>query len=141
MLFLPESNSMISSSFSSSGLDESTTYRIRSASSAICLALPTPIFSTTSSVSRIPAVSITRSVIPFREMYSSRISLVVPSISVTIARSSPTRKLRREDLPAFGLPRITVLIPSWIILPSSAVFNRSWISLVSLSTMTLNSCG
>ena len=43
---------------------------------------------------------------------SSIISLVVPGISVTIAFSLLASILRSDDLPALGLPTITVLIPS-----------------------------
>ena len=60
----------------------------RSAISASFLALLTPMLSTTSSVFLIPAVSIRLRVIPDRLIISSRVSLVVPSISVTIALSS-----------------------------------------------------
>ena len=49
-------------------------------------------------------------------------SRVVPSISVTIAFSSPASLLSKEDFPAFGLPIITVLIPSLRIIPSSEEF-------------------
>ncbi len=55
--FFPLINRGISSSLSSNATEESTTYRIRSASEAIFSARSTPIFSTTSSVERIPAVS------------------------------------------------------------------------------------
>ena len=44
--------------------------------------------------------------------FSFRRSLVVPGISVTIAKSSPANKLKRLDLPAFGLPTIANLTPS-----------------------------
>ena len=115
---------MISTSFSSSDVEESTTYKIKSASFALSFARPTPIFSTTSSVARIPAVSTICREIPPRLMYSSRISLVVPAISVTMALFSPTRRFNREDFPAFGFPRITVLMPSLIIFPSDAVARR-----------------
>ena len=55
-------------------------------------------------------------------------------MSVTMALSSPKSTFMREDFPALGLPRITVLIPSVITLPSSA----DWISLSvsSLSGLT-----
>ena len=122
--FLSLSSFMISTSFSSRDVDASTTYKIKSASFALSFARPTPIFSTTSSVARIPAVSTIRREIPPRLMYSSRISLVVPAISVTMALFSPTSRFKREDFPAFGLPKITVLIPSLIIFPSDAVDRR-----------------
>ena len=130
---------MISSSFSSNGTEESTTQRIRSASAAISLALDTPIFSTMSSVWRIPAVSAIFNVIPCRLIYSSSTSLVVPAISVTMALSSPRSRFSREDFPAFGLPRITVRIPSCMIFPSPAVFNRFCIFSFSSATICSNS--
>lgn len=58
---------------------------------------------------------------PASLILSSITSRVVPAISVTIAFSSPTRILSKEDLPAFGLPTITVLIPSFNIFPLSAL--------------------
>ena len=64
---------------------------------------------------------------PFKLMASSKTSRVVPAISVTIARSSPTKTFNNEDFPAFGLPTITVLIPSFIILPLSDV-ERSFLT-------------
>ena len=91
----------------------------RSALFKYFFARSTPIFSTTSSVSRIPAVSIMFNIIPFKLICSSRTSLVVPAISVTIAFSSPTREFKREDFPAFGFPTITVEIPSFNIFPLS----------------------
>ena len=42
---------------------------------------------------------------------SSTVSLVVPGISETIARSSPRRALSRVDLPALGAPSMAVAIP------------------------------
>ena len=90
---------------------------LRSASCATLIAFFTPIFSTISSVLRIPAVSIIFKVISFNCIVSSRVSLVVPAISVTIALSSLTKIFKRLDLPALGFPNITVLIPSVINLP------------------------
>lgn len=51
----------------------------------------TPIFSTISSVSLIPAVSINTKGIPLILITSSITSLVVPGMCVTIALSSPTK--------------------------------------------------
>ena len=67
------------------------TTKIRSASSIRERLLFTPIFSTLSSVFLIPAVSIILSAIPSKEIFPSTISLVVPSISVTIAFSYSKR--------------------------------------------------
>ena len=93
---------------------------IRSASSAASFALLTPICSTTSSVSRMPAVSMMFRLIPCMRICSSSVSRVVPAISVTIARSSPSSTFIKEDFPAFGFPRMTVRIPSDTTLPLSA---------------------
>ena len=93
--------------------------KIKSALSISFFALSTPILSTLSSVSRIPAVSTILSVIPSIVTDSSNVSLVVPAMSVTIALSSPKRAFKKEDFPAFGLPTIQVRIPSAIILPLS----------------------
>ena len=106
--FLPLINEKISSSLSSNAAEESKTARIRSAFSARLLARSTPIFSIRSPVCLIPAVSASRRERPPRRIFSSRESLVVPAISVTIARSSPVRALRSDDFPAFGFPRMTV---------------------------------
>ena len=93
-------------------------YKSKSASPAYFLAFSTPIFSTVSSVLRIPAVSITFKAMPSSLICSSRTSRVVPAMSVTIAFSSPDKTFKKEDLPAFGFPKITVLIPSFKNLPS-----------------------
>ena len=44
---------------------------------------------------------------------------MVPAISVTMALSSPKSTFIREDFPAFGFPKITVLMPSDMTRPSS----------------------
>ena len=43
-------------------------------------------------------------------------------MSVTIAESSPVRLFKRDDLPTFGLPRMTVFIPSVKIFPFFELF-------------------
>ena len=130
----------MSLSLSSNSLEESIIYIIKSASIAKSLAFFTPILSTTSLVSLIPAVSIIFKLIPSIFICSSNVSLVVPAISVTIALSVPTTALRNEDLPAFGLPNITVLIPSDITLPLSealiSLFNSSIIFFVILQSLS-----
>jgi len=109
--------------------------------------LSTPIFSTSSFVFLIPAVSTIFNGMPFIFMYSSIVSLVVPSISLTIALFSPSIKFKRDDLPTFGFPIIAVLIPSFKILPfsklffnfnnfSSTLFNVSFIFLFVVSSMS-----
>ena len=90
---LPESNlnavhsRMISSSCSSRGLEPSQTKSTRSASSTAFLLRSTPIASTVSEVSRMPAVSMSRSFVLPSMTVSSTVSRVVPGISVTITRS------------------------------------------------------
>ena len=77
----------------------------------------TPIFSISSFVSLIPAVSINFKVIPSIVTYSSIVSLVVPFVSLTIALSSFKIVFNNEDFPAFGFPIIAVFIPSLSIFP------------------------
>ena len=121
MAFLSRIRSMISSSLSFNGTEPSATYRIRSAFSMDATARWIPIFSTVSSVLRIPAVSMIFRLMPLIWICSSSVSRVVPATSVTMARSSPTSTFMRDDFPAFGLPMITVRMPSRHILPLSKV--------------------
>ena len=100
----------------------------------------TPIFSTTSSVFLIPAVSIIFNKIPSRLILPSTISLVVPSISVTIALSSFNNKFNKLLLPTFGLPTIVVVIPSFKILPFSLFFKISFILTFISLVFSLISC-
>ena len=83
-----------------------------SASSIIFFDFSTPIFSISSVVFLIPAVSISFNDIPFIVTNSSIVSLVVPFLSLTIALSSFKILFNNEDFPAFGLPTIAVFIPS-----------------------------
>ena len=71
-----------------------------------------PSFSTTSPVSRKPAVSVKVIGKPFKLIFSCSTSRVVPAISVTIARSLPANVFNSDDLPALGLPAITTCKPS-----------------------------
>ena len=112
--------SNISKSSSVNGFDESKTIITKSAESIDSLDFCTPIFSTISSVSLIPAVSTIFSGIPLIFTNSSITSLVVPAISVTIALFSPNIEFNSEDFPTFGLPIITVFNPSLSIFPLSA---------------------
>ena len=100
------------------------TRRTKSASSRAFLERSTPIFSTTSSVSRIPAVSTNFKGTPLMLTYSSITSRVVPSMSVTMALSSRSRLFKRLDFPTFGRPMIAVDKPSRRILPRFAVAKR-----------------
>ena len=62
-------------------------------------------------------------------------SLVVPGMWVTIARSSFKRRFRRLDLPALTRPTITVFIPSTQILPSPWALTRPSIAVMTPSSM------
>ncbi|CAG5925587.1 Uncharacterised protein [Streptococcus pneumoniae] len=101
-----------------------STSRTKSASLRAFFERSTPICSTMSSVSRIPAVSINLRGTPLMLTYSSMTSRVVPAISVTIALSSRKRLLRRLDFPTLGRPMMAVEIPSRRILPRRAVLRR-----------------
>ncbi len=81
----------------------------------------TPIFSTISSVCRMPAVSRTTKGKPPILTISSITSRVVPGTSVTMALFSLTKRLSKLDLPTLGLPTMAVSIPSRSSLPVSAV--------------------
>ena len=92
-------------------------YKTKSAVSNNFKLFSTPIFSTISSVSLIPALSdIFKIKFPMFTL-SSTISLVVPGISVTIAFSYFAKLLSKEDFPTFGFPTMATLIPSFIYLP------------------------
>ena len=71
-------------------------------------------------------------------MFSVNVSLVVPAISVTIALSLLDNRFKIEDFPAFGLPIITVFIPSLIMLPSLNDFCKYSILVISFFTIFLN---
>ena len=101
--------------FRSSGVRRtvpSTIRRMSSACSMACRERSTPIRSMGSSVSRRPAVSMRRRVTLPSSTRSSTVSLVVPGISVTMARSYPASAFNREDLPALGRPTMAQGIPS-----------------------------
>ena len=91
---------------SSSGVDRFTAIEDHHAGDrrrrARALPARTPSRSTTSPVSRHPAVSTSVTARPSRSTRSDTRSRVVPAISVTIARSAPTSALKRLDLPTFG---------------------------------------
>ena len=125
MAFLPLSEERRFLSSGVSGWDPSMTARMRSAFSMEALALSMPICSTRLSVSRRPAVSMRTKGTPPILMDSSMVSLVVPGMSVTMARSSWRRAFRRLDFPAFGRPTMAVLRPSLIMRPSSDLWRRS----------------
>ena len=112
-------NSNISRSSSFNSFVLSKIAKINSASLAMFKAFLTPISSIVSVVFLIPAVSIIFKGIPFIVINSSIVSLVVPSISLTIALSSFKILFNKEDFPAFGRPIIAVFIPSLSIFPTT----------------------
>ena len=59
-----------------------------------------------------PAVSTKRTGMPLSEAVSETVSRVVPGISVTIARSCSSRRLKRLLLPTFGRPTMASVNPS-----------------------------
>ena len=127
--FLPFKASIMNLSFSSSGFPASVIYITRSASFIRVFDFSTPILSMASCVFLMPAVSVISSITFPSDMHSSMASRVVPSISVTIALSSPYRRFKSDDLPTFGLPTIAVFIPFFKIFPLTELFIRASISL------------
>jgi hypothetical protein len=107
----------ISRSASVTPVRASTSSSTTSARSISCQLRSMPIFSTSSSVSRRPAVSMMCSGIPSIWMVERRASRVVPAIGVTMARSSPASRLSSEDLPTFGWPASTTCRPDCSSLP------------------------
>ncbi len=84
-----------------------------------------PMRSTSSSVSRSPAVSTTTIGTPSIWMPWRTASRVVPAIGVTMASSSPARRLSRLDLPTFGWPARTTWMPLRRRLPCRAPASAS----------------
>ena len=103
--------------FSSSVISPSTTKRMSDARSVSAKARSTPMRSTVSAVSRIPAVSDRFSTTSPSTTLSVITSRVVPSMSVTMARSLPQSRLSRLDFPVFGLPMIAAGTPSLMARP------------------------
>jgi len=79
-----------------------------------------PSLSTSSRVSRSPAVSTILTGIPSRSSAWRTASRVVPGTAVTIASSSPESRLSRLDLPTFGCPASTTCSPRRNIAPCLA---------------------
>ena len=117
MCFIEETllPSSVSSSVRSS--PASITQTRRSASAIDLIDWFTPMHSTSSSVSRMPAVSMILIGIPLWIKVSSILSLVVPGTGVTIALSSFKSALSKDDLPTLGRPIMAVLMPSRRISP------------------------
>ena len=105
----------------------------KSASFIIVRLFSIPIFSTTSSDSLIPAVSIIFKITLSNIIVPSTMSLVVPGTFVTIAFSSSNSEFRRLLFPTFGLPMIPTFIPSLITL-------LSWDFFIIFSNFSLNFC-
>lgn len=132
-LFLESSNNFSSSFVNFSLLFK--TNKIKSDFSIISFDFSTPIFSTMSSVSLIPAVSIRFNVIPSMFNPASTMSLVVPGISVTIALSSSINLFKMLLFPTLGRPIIATFIP---FVKSLLTFEFS-INLSKLCSMVINS--
>ena len=130
------SSSALSSSVS--GCEPSSTMSTTSAFFCAERARSTPIFSTLSSVSRCPAVSLRSMRAPSMVTVSVSTSRVVPGRSVTMARSLPVSALRSDDLPTLGRPARTTLSPSRTILAafsSEPALSRPAISSASEATL------
>ena len=93
------------------GAEPSNTARMRPASSMARRLRRMPSASTTSPVSRRPAVSrrVTRT--PPSITACSTTSRVVPAMGVTMARSKPAKRLSRVLLPTLGLPTMAASTP------------------------------
>jgi len=107
-----------------SGCVGSTTYMIICAERAACCERSMPSCSMVSDVRRSPAVSRKRIRYGPISRVSSTMSRVVPWMSLTMARSSPIRALRSDDLPALVGPIIATGMPSLIAAPVSNVSAR-----------------
>ena len=118
----------------------STTTTNRSASAIARCVRSTPMLSIRSVDSRIPAVSVNITGNPLRFMCSLRVSRVVPAISVTMARSVPSKRLNRLDLPLLGRPTRVTLTPSRRRCPWLKVDAKTRISEASLSRLSPISC-
>ena len=138
ILFLSCARLNIFSSASQIPICPSYKQRTMSASSIAALDCSIPMFSTLSGLlSLIPAVSIRVALMPFISSVSVIVSRVVPSISVTIARLRFKSVLKRDDLPAFGLPATAIFIPCLKMLCIFAFFNMSFISSIAPCTSVI----
>ena len=99
-----------------------------------------PILSIRSAVcSLMPAVSIKRYTMPPKVKLSSMVSRVVPAMALTMALSSLISALSKVDLPALGLPAITVGTPFLMALPILKVSTNCNSILCRLLTKVCNS--
>ena len=110
----------IASSAAVTPLRASTMSSARSARSISFQVRSIPRRSTSSAVSRRPAVSTTFSGTPSIWIACRTESRVVPGTGVTIASSSPASRLSRLDLPTFGWPASTTCRPERSRLPCCA---------------------
>ena len=99
--------------------------RTVAALAAFARALRMPSASIWSLVSLNPAVSMKRNRSPSMVHASSTVSLVVPGMSDTMARSSPKRALSRVDFPRLGAPTMATGMPSFKAFPA-AKLSASW---------------
>ena len=83
-----------------------------------------PMFSTTSLVLRIPAVSMKRKVMPSMRVVSSITSRVVPWMSLTMAFSSWSSRLSKVLLPTLVLPTMATGTPCLMAFPVSKEWAR-----------------
>mmetsp|Transcript_27156 Transcript_27156/g.69106 ORF Transcript_27156/g.69106 Transcript_27156/m.69106 type:complete len:341 (-) Transcript_27156:637-1659(-) len=112
----------------------STTMSTMSAARAAARERSTPICSTLSTLSRIPAVSSSVSGTPPTTSPASSTSRVVPAMSVTIARSVRVHALSRLDLPTFGRPTMATCSPWRSSVPVCAVRSAASIPSARAST-------
>ncbi len=109
----------------SATLPASNTASTTSALASSCCVRSIPRRSISSTEERSPAVSTRRMGTPPISIGSRKASRVVPASGVTMARSSPASRLSRLDLPTFGRPAITTLIPVASSLPCRLFASRS----------------
>ena len=147
MRLRPSLISNISLSSCSNLLLASKTTITKSACFNVFFERSTPIDSTLSSISLMPAVSNKCKTIPFKLISPSTMSLVVPAISVTMAFSSPTKAFNNDDLPTLGLPTIATLMPSLIMracspsdinLSTEEIISSQYLTIISLLATSIS---
>ena len=139
--FLFSSDRRISSCSLSSFFVPSVKKIIMSASSVALTERSIDICSIRSSEFLIPAVSKILNALSFQTNFSSITSLVVPSISVTIARSFPHNALSNDDFPAFGLPIIAIGTPFFRIFPRLNEFTSEFMLSYAVCKLWRTLCG
>ena len=121
-LFLSKILSTSSESISTCVISHTT--HVMSAFLICSLARRIPSFSTLSTDSRTPAVSTMVIGTPSTWIIASKRSLVVPGSLFTIARSYPTRELKRVDFPEFVGPAKTTMAPEVMMRHVLYVFSK-----------------